>query len=429
MAATQIQSQPTVGMPFPFQLETQTKGHVVDEDAKMFNDICTTPESLRAVLQKYLTDSKTLYFPTLTTPLLSGHFAGKSPLDVLTACRQGEDGSFGNRIVMVGGGTSLNASLTAEYLIEQIARVPVEVHYASEYCHKKPIFREGDVLVLVTSSGETEDVIRSLRKARASTFGSKILTLAVVNDAESTIARECDAHIDVQGGHEYGVTSTKVFSATILTLALFAIALGEACGALEMQERDELLETALKLPDLVSKVISNELQQGQCRLWDVACHNVLSQNFIFLGRGFNFPIALEGATKCKEVAYIHAEGYPAAEMKHGPIALIDQFMPVVVICPPSDPCYQKIISNLQEVKTRSGCIIAVTEEGNDELVRDCGAENVIAVPPTHEYFTPILNAIPLQLLACMMGMLRGNNVTMPRGLTKRTSTALSMGGA
>jgi glucosamine--fructose-6-phosphate aminotransferase (isomerizing) len=429
MAAAKTLSQPTVGMPFPFQLEAQTKGHAVDEDAKMFNDICTTPDSLRAVLRKYLTDSKKLHFPTLTTPLISGHFAGKSPMELLAACKQGEDGSFGNRIIMVGGGTSLNASLTAEYLIEQIARVPVEVHYASEYCHKKPIFREGDILVCVTSSGETDDVIRSLRKARDSAVGSKILTLAVVNDVESTVARECDAFIDVQGGDENGVTSTKVFSATIFTLALFALSLGQACGALEAQEQAELLETAMTVPDLVAKVIRNELQDGECRLWDIACHNVLSQNLIFLGRGFNFPIALEGATKCKEVAYIHAEGYPAAEMKHGPIALIDQFMPVVVICPPSDPCYHKIISNLQEVKTRSGCIIAVTEEGNDELVRDCGAENVIMVPPTHEYFTPIVNAIPLQLLACMMGMLRGNNVTMPRGLTKRTSSALSMGGA
>merc|ERR1712187_234859 len=171
------------------------------------------------------------------------------------------------------------------------------------------------------------------------------------------------------------------------------------------------------------------IKMGECQLWDISCQNVLAQNFLFLGRGFNFPIALEGATKCKEIAYIHAEGYPAAEMKHGPIALIDQFMPVVVICPPSDPCYHKIISNLQEVKTRSGCIIAVTEEGNTELVRDCGAENVIMVPPTHEYFTPIVNAIPLQLLAGMMGRLRGNKVTMPRGLTKRISTAPTMGGA
>merc|ERR1711990_1199272 len=143
------------------------------------------------------------------------------------------------------------------------------------------------------------------------------------------------------------------------------------------------------------------LSIGECKLWDIGCQNVLANNFIFLGRGFNFPIALEGAMKCKEIAYIHAEGYPAAEMKHGPIALIDQFMPVVVICPPSDPCYEKIISNLQEVKTRQGSVIAITEHGNEGLADSC--DTVLCAPPTHEYLTPIVNVIPMQLLAYMMG--------------------------
>jgi len=367
-------------------------------------------------------DSK-VHFPSLATPLPKGHaFEGKTAMEVMAACKQSEDGSFRNRFVIVGGGTSLNAGLIAEYLIEQIARIPVEVHYASEYHHRKPMLKQGDVLVLVSASGESEDVLRCLRHTKAAPLGGQILTVAIVNNTDSTIAKESDVCIDVKGGTEFAVTSTKVFSSTVLSFALCAIALGEACGSLDAAKQADLLKKAAELPGLVEQVIRNEVQEGECKLWDIACLNVLSQNFVFMGRGFNFPVALEGASKCKETAYIHAEGYPAAEMKHGPIALIDQFMPVVVICPPSDPCYHKIISNLQEVKTRSGCIIAITEEGNEELKKSC--DTIVYVPSTHEYFTPVINIIPVQLLAYMMGVLRGNDVTKPRGLLKSFASDL-----
>lgn len=351
-------------------------------------------------------------------------------MEVMAGCRQSEDG-FANRIVIIGSGTSLHAALVAEYLIEQVARIPVEVVFASEFQHRKPLFRKGDVLILVTASGETLDIVESLRKVRAAKWSKDILCLAVTNSPGSTVEKESDCCIHVYGGTEVGATATKVFSAQLFSFALMAIALGDHCGALPTHLKEDLLKKAQEIPNLVSQVLEKEcvpllqkdkaIDMGECPLWDISCENVMAQNFLFLGRGFNFPVALEGATKCKEIAYIHAEGYPAAEMKHGPIALIDQFMPVVVICPPSDPCYHKIISNLQEVKTRNGCVIAITEAGNEELRGQC--ERVIEVPQTHEYFTPILNVIPVQLLAYMMGILRGNKVTNPRGLRKVASVA------
>jgi len=414
--------EPTIGMPCPIEVPDLDAPNV--SNGTMLNDICSTPQSLKAVIDAYIVDQTKIEFSSLLQPLAEQHaLAGGIPLELMASKQS--DGGFANRIVLVGSGTSLNACLVAEYLIEQIARIPVEVSYASEYCNRKPIFRKGDTLVLVSASGETDSVLKSLERARASSKGKEILTVALVNEMQSTLARECDVCIPVKAGTEFGVTSTKVFSATVLTMALLAMALGEKTGALSAEQVKELISTSITLPSLVSEVLRNELQTlPECRLWDIACHNVLAQNFIFLGRGFNFPVALEGATKCKEVAYIHAEGYPAAEMKHGPIALIDQFMPVVIICPPSDPCYEKIISNLQEVKTRNGCVIAITEVGNEALSKSC--ETVVFVPPTHEYFTPIINVIPMQLLAYMMGTLRGNDVSNPRGMAKvRTSTVIS----
>lgn len=417
MASTETRrASARIGMPCPVQFPSHADG---DEEPTILHDICSTPEALRSVLGAYVDGSK-VAFPSLSSEFPAGHaFAGRTALEVMAGCRQREDGAFANRFVIVGSGSSLNVAFVAEYLIEQIARIPVEVHYASEYRHRKPIFRAGDVLVLVTASGETEDVLRCIDTARSARLGAEILTLAVVNEANSTAMRESDAHLEVMGGEEVGTTSTKVFSASALTFALLAIALAEAVGALDADAQAKLLAQAKELPELVQRVITKELEADRNQLWDVACLNVLAQNFIFLGRGFNYPVAMEGAMKCKEIAYIHAEGYPAAEMKHGPIALIDQFMPVVIICPPSDPCYLKIVSNLQEVKTRGGCVIAVTEEGNEEIEKQC--ETVLFVPRTHEYFTPIVNVIPMQLLAYMMGVLRGNNVTAPRALRKTVS--------
>jgi len=283
--------------------------------------------------------------------------------------------------------------------------------------------------MLISSSGETADIVESLKLVQGSPNGSAVLSLGVVNEAESTLARSCDAFIDVVGGQETCVATTKVFSATIMALFFIAVALGEECGTLAETDKTALLSSLKELPEHVKKILDEGagpwLKQGEvpkslaigtCPLWDIACMNVLANNFIFLGRGVNFPIALEGAMKVKEIAYIHAEGYPAAEMKHGPIALIDQFMPVVFIAPQSDPTFEKVKANIQEVKTRSGAIIVITDFENGELKDLC--EHIIIVPTTHEYIMPLLTIVPLQLLAYMMGVLRGNEVDMPRGLRK-----------
>jgi glucosamine--fructose-6-phosphate aminotransferase (isomerizing) len=344
----------------------------------------------------------------------------------MAACRA-PDGSFQNNVTIIGCGTSYHVALLAEYLIEHIARIPVEVTYASEYRYKELLHREGDVLVVISSSGETNDTLECLRSLKRSAAGAKVLTVAVVNNIDSSIGRESDVCIDTSAGVEVGIASTKVFSAMALSFVLTAIALGEKCGTLPKAEQDKLLGNLRELPDLVQMVLDKEAPPlkpeeddsspaPERELWDIGCQNVLASNFIFLGRGFNFPIALEGAMKCKELAYIHAEGYPAAEMKHGPIALIDQFMPCLCIAPRSDPTYEKIKANIEEIKARSGSVIVITEDYNMELEEIC--EHVIKVPCTHEYLMPLVAVIPMQLLAYMMGILRGNEVDQPRGLSK-----------
>ena len=246
---------------------------------------------------------------------------------------------------------------------------------------------------------------------------------------DSTLARECDVALDVCAGTGIGVASTKTFSATNMVFVLMSLALADECG--QIAGRENLIQKLQELPDSMQEVLDKEakplvtdvgdrsIEIGECPLWDIGCQNVLARNFIFLGRGFNFPVALEGAMKCKELAYIHAEGYPAAEMKHGPIALIDEFMPVVVICPKADASYEKIKSNIEEVRARNGATIAITEKHNHELEQIC--EYVIGVPETHEYLMPLLAILPLQLLAYMMGILKGNTVDHPRGLVKSVS--------
>jgi glucosamine--fructose-6-phosphate aminotransferase (isomerizing) len=409
----------------------------------MLDDILETAQVMRKLLNETLKDNGDINLPSLNKKFEGDHkFAGKSAVEVMADCRPDDDGGFNNKITIIGCGTSWHVALLAEYLIESIARVPVEVAYASEYRYKTPLHNKGDVLIAVSSSGETSDTLESVKNLKS--VGCEVLTIAAVNEAGTPLESECDAVIAAQAGKEIGIASTKVFSSTALSFALLAIAIGDACGTLEKAERDKLITNARELPDIVQSVLDKEakaicpddetdtcplksqhliqkrdLAIGDCQLWDIGCQNVLANNFIFLGRGFNFPIALEGAMKCKEVAYIHAEGYPAAEMKHGPIALIDQFMPVVCICPKSDPTYDKIKANVEEVKTRNGAVIVVTEEDNNEL--EALSEFVIKVPRTHEYFMPLVMVIPLQLLATMMGMLRGNEVDNPRGLEKAVS--------
>lgn len=414
----------------------------------MLEDIKQTPDVLRKMLAKHLGSgagapggagytatapgggSSSLSIDSLTKLFPADHrFAGKSPVDMMAACGPGtgEEPNYSNKFTIIGCGSSFHSAALAEYLIETIARIPVEVQYASEFRYRcKPLMRPGDVFITVSSSGETMDAVESLKIVKKSKYWKDVLTVAVVSELQSSIAFESDAVLHAEAGEEKGVASTKAFSSSVLAFVLLAIALGEKCGTLPAGERDTLLADMQKLPDQIQEFMSKEVEplysavpvQIGCHvLWDIACQNVLAQNFIFLGRGVNFPIALEGAMKCKEVAYIHAEGYPAAEMKHGPIALIDQFMPVVCIAPGSDPTYDKIKSNIEEVKTRNGAVIAITDASSAEELAE-SSEYVIVVPRTHELLVPLVAVIPLQLLGYMMGILRGNEVDVPRNLQK-----------
>lgn len=398
----------------------------------MFNDIWETPAILRKLLERHMGQDGRVDLPALRKPLAGAHkLAGKTPLEVMKAC---SSRTYTNKVVVIGSGSSYHAGLACEYLLETIARIPVEVHYASEYRYRAPLLKDGDVVVVVSNSGETTDCIECLRLANSSSAskdGNGILKVAVVNEPNSTLGRECDTCLEVSAGEEVGVAATKAFSATLFTFVLLALALWEDCDAFPKSECADLIEKLKVLPDQVEKLLKREAwpwqespdhspKVGQCALWDISCQNVLAQNFIFLGRGFNFPIALEGAMKCKEIAYIHAEGYPAAEMKHGPIALIDQFMPVVFIAPRSDHCYEKIKANIEETKARSGSIIVITDEVGQDLEDIC--ERIIEVPQTHEFLMPLVAVIPLQLIAYMMGVLRGHDVDNPRGLEKTISS-------
>eukprot|EP00928_Gymnodinium_smaydae_P077909 TRINITY_DN6143_c0_g5_i1.p1 TRINITY_DN6143_c0_g5~~TRINITY_DN6143_c0_g5_i1.p1 ORF type:complete len:447 (-),score=103.78 TRINITY_DN6143_c0_g5_i1:265-1578(-) len=398
----------------------------------MLQDIWETPRVLESILEKHLAASNDrVLLPSLEKPLTQPQgLEGKTALEVMGKCSTSAGGNFANKFVIVGCGTSFNAALLAEYLIETIARIPVEVQYASEFRYRTPVMRKGDVFVIISNSGETFDSIECMKAIRNSENGSEILVMSVVNNLDSTLGREADAVFHAPAGSEIGVAATKAFSATALGLVLLALSLGKACKTIEGSEWDMLISKLRELPKQVEAVLEKESSSlhrnlstrpaiGECALWDMSCQNALAQNFIFLGRGFNFPIALEGAMKCKEVAYIHAEGYPAAEMKHGPIALIDQFMPVVFIAPRSDPTFEKIKANVEEVKTRHGSIIVITDDTSGELEALC--EHLIQVPQTHEYLMPLISVIPLQLLAYMMGLLRGNEIDNPRGLEKSVS--------
>lgn len=312
------------------------------------------------------------------------------------------------RIIMAACGTSWHSCLIGEYMFEQIARIPVEVEYASEFRYRKPLIRESDVVIGISQSGETADTLEALRLAQscgATTFG-------IVNVVGSTIARETDAGMYIHAGPEVGVASTKAFTGQVLSLFLLSLALAKKSGALPDAEFQRLCEECLCLPDMVKYTIDSCMSSVKSLAREVR----LANNFLFLGRGMNFPVALEGALKLKEISYIHAEGYPAAEMKHGPIALIDQFMPVVIIAPRNDPTYLKIKANIEEVSARSGDSIIITDEGNTEL--DKFSNHVIYMPTVDQYLQPIINSIPLQLLSYYVAKARGCEIDQPRNLAK-----------
>ncbi|NBC00851.1 MAG: glutamine--fructose-6-phosphate transaminase (isomerizing) [Bacteroidetes bacterium] len=310
-----------------------------------------------------------------------------------------------NRIIIAACGTSWHSALVGEYLIEEFARVPVEVEYASEFRYRNPILRDDDVVIVISQSGETADTLAAVREAKR----QGILTLGICNVVGSTIARETDAGVYLHIGPEIGVASTKAFTAQVLVLAMLSMKLAEG-RTLSQAEIAHNLHAIEAIPEKVQTVLDqSETIKAMAKVYRYA------ENFLYLGRGYNFPVALEGALKLKEISYIHAEGYPAAEMKHGPIALIDKFMPVVFTAL-RDRTYDKIISNIEEVAAREGAVIAITDEGNGELDRLC--EYVLRVPKTEEFLSPLLTSIPLQLLSYHIAVMRGCHVDQPRNLAK-----------
>jgi len=310
-----------------------------------------------------------------------------------------------NRIIIAACGTSWHSALVGEYLIEEFARVPVEVEYASEFRYRNPILRDDDVVIVISQSGETADTLAAVREAKR----QGVLTLGICNVVGSTIARETDAGVYLHIGPEIGVASTKAFTAQVLVLAMLSMKLAEG-RTLSQAEIAHNLHAIEAIPEKVQTVLDqSETIKAMAKVYRYA------ENFLYLGRGYNFPVALEGALKLKEISYIHAEGYPAAEMKHGPIALIDKFMPVVFTAL-KDRTYDKIISNIEEVAAREGAVIAITDEGNGELDRLC--EYVLRVPRTEEFLSPLLTSIPLQLLSYHIAVMRGCHVDQPRNLAK-----------
>lgn len=310
------------------------------------------------------------------------------------------------RIIIVACGTSWHAGLVAEYMIEELCRIPVEVEYASEFRYRNPVVGKGDVIIAVSQSGETADTLVAMESAKE----KGAIILGVCNVVGSSIARLSHAGAYTHAGPEIGVASTKAFTAQLAVLCLIALKVAEEKGSITQQRFQYLLDeldsisekvaTALKLDDQVKK-IANKYKDAR--------------DFLFLGRGYNFPIALEGALKLKEISYIHAEGYPAAEMKHGPIALVDENLPVVFVAT-RDTNYEKIVSNIQEIKARKGKVIAVVTEG-DTSIRSM-ADDVIEVPAADELVAPIISVIPLQLLAYHIGVAKGFDVDKPRNLAK-----------
>ncbi len=309
------------------------------------------------------------------------------------------------RITIVACGTSWHSGLVGRHIIEALSQIPVSVEYASEYRYRRQLAQPGTLTIAISQSGETADTLEAMRAARAA--GSRVIGL--VNVVGSTIARESDGGIYLHAGPEIGVASTKAFTSQIVALALLGLYLGAHHG-LPLEERQELACRLAQLPALVARTLELE---PQIRV--LAEQFAGSPNALYLGRGVNFPVALEGALKLKEISYIHAEGYPAAEMKHGPIALIDANMPVIFVAP-SDEVYPKVVSNMQEVRARGGRIVAITTEGNGNL--GTLAEHQLRVPATASLLSPILTVIPLQLLAYHVAVLRGCDVDRPRNLAK-----------
>jgi glucosamine--fructose-6-phosphate aminotransferase (isomerizing) len=355
-------------------------------DHFMLKEICEQPESVRNSLRGHLDLSEGL-------ARLGG--LNMTPEEMLAV----------QRIIILGCGTSWHAGLIGEYMIEEHARIPVEVEYASEFRYRNPILSPGTLVLVISQSGETADTLAAMREAQRK--GAR--ALGIVNVVGSTIARESDGGVYLHAGPEIGVASTKAFTSQVTVLALITMVLGRQ----RELSREAGIELARELDAIPSKI--ETILKRRSVIQDIARAYGSRNNFIYLGRGYNFPVALEGALKLKEISYIHAEGYPAAEMKHGPIALIDESMPVVFICT-RDSAYEKVMSNMSEVRARRGRIIAIATEGDEEVAGR--ADQVVYVPQTLPMLQPLLSVIPLQLLAYEVAVQRGCDVDQPRNLAK-----------
>ena len=311
-----------------------------------------------------------------------------------------------DRIIMIACGTSWHACLVAEYFFEEFCRIPVEVEYASEFRYRNPVIEKGDIVIAVSQSGETADTLAAIEMAKS----KYAIVFGVCNVVGSSISRASHEGAYTHAGPEIGVASTKAFTAQLIVLNMIALQLAKKKGYIDQEKFNTMLKEMSTIPEKVELALKNN-----DKIKEVAHKYKNAMNSIYLGRGYNFPVALEGALKLKEISYIHAEGYPAAEMKHGPIALIDENMPVVVIAT-KDSTYEKIVSNIQEVKARKGKIIAIVTE-NDTTIKDF-ADHVIEIPEIIEPLSPLLTVIPLQLLAYHIAVMRDCNVDQPRNLAK-----------
>jgi glucosamine--fructose-6-phosphate aminotransferase (isomerizing) len=310
------------------------------------------------------------------------------------------------RINLVACGTSYHAALVGKFLIEEFCRIQVEADIGSEFRYRNPIIGEDDLFVAISQSGETADTLAALREAKR----KGAMTLVICNVVESSLAREADHVIYTHAGPEIGVASTKTFVTQLVILFLLALRIGRELGLLSEKEGKFLIEELIKVPHLMEEMLKSSQQVAQ-----IARKYLHVRDFLYLGRGINYPLALEGALKLKEISYVHAEGYPAGEMKHGPIALIDREMPVVVLAT-KNGVYEKVISNIEEVKAREGKIIALASPSDQKIAQK--VDDIISIPETHPSLTPILLAIPLQLLAYYMADFKGLDVDQPRNLAK-----------
>jgi glucosamine--fructose-6-phosphate aminotransferase (isomerizing) len=310
------------------------------------------------------------------------------------------------RVHLVACGTAWHAALEGKFMLEELARIPAEVDLASEYRYRNPMTGPDTLLVVVSQSGETADTLAALREGKQ----KGAYTLAISNTERSSIARESDATLYTYAGPEIGVASTKCFTTQLVALYLLAIHLGRRLGTLSAERAREHLHALLKLPKRMEEVLEMDPQVKA-----VAKKYAHARDFLYLGRGTNYPIALEGALKLKEISYIHAEGYPAGEMKHGPIALIDENMPVVVLMT-KGRTYEKVVSNLEEVRARDARVIAIATEGDPEILSK--VDDALLVPELGEFLTPVLCAVPLQLLAYHIAVIKGTDVDQPRNLAK-----------